>query len=242
MSNSNSEWIDKLEGKFLVIDGPDRIGKSSLCERIVQEINEYRHHKRERQTSKDIRGRAMLMRFPRRKSAIGQVIDKQLKGHVDIVPDAQVLLFLADMTDAIASIQEVLASGGTVVSDRYTGSTYAYAMSQKLSMKSTSLYDAISLVPYPDINIFLLPSTRDTSFIAYREGFGGEVTETEEIQNKVIGHMEAFCHMRQQHSSPGENRNDQDSKKDEEAHRNIILDVRSYDSKDEVFAKFTQLV
>lgn len=209
--------MEILRGKWIVVEGPDRIGKSTLINNLKKSLYDD-IYKRKKTTDVVVNG------FPRRKTRIGTLLDKSL---LNANPNAnasstememenvmsgetQTMLFLADMLDAMSEIKQRLEYGDIVITDRYIMSTYAYALAQYPEITREWICNALSLMPLPDVFIYLTPksnqnkkatstatssTTKTTSstsildFVMKRAGFGGEKTERKEIQENVLRYM-----------------------------------------------------
>ena len=175
-----------FSGKWIVVEGPDRIGKTTLIRGLQHRITQQGLN-------------VMTNGFPRRSTPIGKLLDKSLKTH-GLIKDwrAQTLTFLSDMLEAQTEMALWRApenSSGVVITDRYTMSTYAYAKAQH---DISQLHDdawlmcSLSLVPQPDIYILLTPEEGDTQFLEARSGYGADVTERSDVQQKVLTHLDEF--------------------------------------------------
>ena len=130
-------------GLFLVIEGIDGSGKSTLCSALTNKLNE---------SGID----AVYWSFPSRMGVIGGILDSYLHqdGAVSNMSDyAMHLLFSADRWDTAAEIVEQLESGMTVVCDRYAYSGAAYSMAKGLPASWCKNCDAG--LPEPDAVFFL---------------------------------------------------------------------------------------
>jgi dTMP kinase len=186
MSNKTQKTKDNsiIRGKWIVIEGPDRIGKSTLIENLSNKLI-------------DDGINVMTNAFPRRQTVIGSILDRSLKVSENnriVEGKPQTLLFLADMLEAYKSIEEYISTGGVVITDRYIMSTYAYAMAQYDNIRNNEnwIESALELMPKPDVFIFLQPSNMSLEFITKRSGFGGENTEKKEIQELVLYYMQKY--------------------------------------------------
>lgn len=95
-----------MKGKFIVLEGIDGSGKTSLAKRIAEAV-----------------GGAELT-FEPTKSALGSALRSGSFG--DIPPSAEALLFAADRAIHTEEIKKHLDAGRWVICDRYLGSTVAY--------------------------------------------------------------------------------------------------------------------
>jgi dTMP kinase len=175
-----------FRGKWIVVEGPDRIGKTTLIRNLQHRI-----------THQGLN--VMTNGFPRRSTPIGKLLDKSLKTH-GLIKDwkAQTLTFLSDMLEAQRETtlwRSPENGSGVVITDRYTMSTYAYAKAQHdISQLDDDawLMCSLNLVPQPDIYVLLTPEEGDTQFLEARSGYGADVTESSDIQQKVITHLDEF--------------------------------------------------
>jgi dTMP kinase len=181
--NYTPHEINKIRGKWIVVEGPDRIGKTTLINALVQKFT-------------DLGLDVMSNGFPRRNTTIGQILDKSLKVKEDektLSGKTQTMLFLTDMMDSMDSIKQFLESGGVVLTDRYVMSTYAYALAQYSDTISKEwLYTAISLLPEPSLYVLLTPVNMSLDFISKRSDYGNENTERLDIQARVLSNMVDF--------------------------------------------------
>lgn len=95
-----------MKGKFIVIEGIDGSGKTTLARRIAEAV-----------------GGAELT-FEPTKGPIGQALRSGAYGNIP--PAAEALLFAADRAIHTEEIKKKLDSGVWVICDRYLGSTVAY--------------------------------------------------------------------------------------------------------------------
>ena len=170
--------IKKIRGKWIVIEGPDRIGKTTLISNIIKILLKNGVN-------------VMSTAFPRRNNLIGQLIDKTLKTNNAKVLSgkAQTMLFLADMLDTTNSISDFLKNDGVVITDRYVMSTYAYALAQYDDISEEWIKNAINLLPKPNMYVLLKPINMTLDFLTKRSDYGNENTEKKEIQEKVLQNM-----------------------------------------------------
>ena len=158
----------KQRGAFIVLEGCDRSGKTTQCEKIVQVLKLQNIKVEKRQ-------------FPNRKTPIGYILDGYLKGSYDIENHALHHLFIANMWEEMNAIEKSLYSGKTVIIDRYFLSTIAFSMA-----KDTADFKWCHLItvglPKPDIVIFLDISP---DVLSKRMGFGEERYENQCFQKKV---------------------------------------------------------
>ena len=99
-----------LRGRFITLEGIDGAGKTTIAHRVESELRKKGH-------------RVVLTTEPTR-TWLGDAVKKSYDD--DVGPLAETFLFLADRARHTAQIEEWLAKGAIVVSDRYADSTYAY--------------------------------------------------------------------------------------------------------------------
>ncbi|KAI4180379.1 MAG: hypothetical protein L6R41_007275 [Letrouitia leprolyta] len=154
----------QTRGAFIVIEGLDRAGKSTQCEKLSQVLQK--------------EGRVVkCMRFPR------QSIDTYLRGESHQEDHAIHLLFSANRWEVVPQIKEDIANGITLIIDRYyySGIVYSTAKGRQDLSKAWAIQPDIGL-PKPDLCIFLdLPPGN----AATRGGFGTERYETNQMQKMV---------------------------------------------------------
>ncbi|KAI9490682.1 thymidylate kinase-like protein [Zychaea mexicana] len=156
-----------MRGLFIVIEGCDRSGKSTQCERLLQRF---------RDQGRD----AQLIKFPDRTIQSGQLIDGYLKQSRHLHDKAIHLFFSANRWEAMDAIAAKLKAGTTLVVDRYAFSGVAFSAAKGLDLEWCKNPDKGLLIP--DKVLFLdLPIEKAEQ----RGGFGEERYETRELQTKV---------------------------------------------------------
>lgn len=221
--------MDIFRGKWIVVEGPDRIGKSTLINNLKKSLYDD-IYRRKKTTDVVVNG------FPRRKTRIGTLLDKSLSNASTnaitntstsstmemelervMSGETQTMLFLADMLDAMSEIKQRLEYGDIVITDRYIMSTYAYALAQYPEITREWICNALSLMPLPDVFIYLTPKSNQNKkatstsssildFVMKRAGFGGEKTERKEIQENVLRYMnelDTYKHKHKRRNSLG---------------------------------------
>ena len=140
---------------LIVVEGLDGAGKSTQVRKMRQYLEE-------------VCGSLEYIHFPRYDAPVyGELISKFLRGDfgpIDKVhPQLVALLFAEDRHGAAAELRRVLASGGTVLLDRYVYSNIAYQCAKMPDSESAeelrewilnTEYGSFDL-PRPDLNIFL---------------------------------------------------------------------------------------
>ncbi|KZT59895.1 thymidylate kinase, partial [Calocera cornea HHB12733] len=158
-----------MRGAFIVIEGLDRSGKSTQTALLAARLAAH--------------GRPVeQFKFPDRTTPIGQMIDAYLRSQSDLEDHAIHLLFSANRWELAPRIESLLASGTTVLSDRYAPSGLSFSASKGLPLPWCAAPDVG--LPAPDLVIFL---DIDPSKAAERGGYGKERYERREVQERVRG-------------------------------------------------------
>ncbi|KAL8799275.1 MAG: hypothetical protein Q9182_006012 [Xanthomendoza sp. 2 TL-2023] len=157
-------------GALIVVEGLDRAGKSTQCEKLAQYFQHQGRHVKH-------------MRFPNRSTPIGRSIDSYLKGETQQEDHVIHLLFSANRWEAAPQITEDIANGTTIIIDRYyySGAVYSAAKDNPALSLKWAIQPEVGL-PKPDLCMFLDISPADA---ASRGGFGDERYETSEMQKRV---------------------------------------------------------
>ncbi|KAF9434910.1 hypothetical protein BGZ76_007214 [Entomortierella beljakovae] len=154
-------------GRFILLEGCDRAGKSTQCSMLVAALKEKGHN-------------VELCKFPDRTTAIGKMIHAYLTNAEELDDKAIHLLFSANRWEAMHSVKRKLLSGTHLVVDRYAYSGVAFSTAKGLNLTWCKNPDR-GLIR-PDLTFFLdLP----TSEAERRGGFGDERYETRELQERV---------------------------------------------------------
>ncbi|KAJ5647252.1 hypothetical protein N7490_003624 [Penicillium lividum] len=166
---SQSEHV-KRRGALIVVEGLDRAGKSSQCEMLRDYLSSQ---------SKTVK----YIRFPDRTTPIGQLINSYLQGSTNQDDHSIHLLFSANRWEIAKSIEQEIASGTTVIVDRYSysGAVYSAAKANPTLSLEWAWQPEIGL-PRPDICLFLSISAEEA---AKRGGYGAERYENETMQTRV---------------------------------------------------------
>ncbi|CAG8049901.1 unnamed protein product [Penicillium salamii] len=157
-------------GALIVVEGLDRAGKSSQCEMLRDSLS---------QQGSPVK----YIRFPDRTTPIGKLIDSYLRGSSHQDDHSIHLLFSANRWEVAKSIEDEIASGTTVIVDRYSysGVVYSAAKANPTLSLDWAWQPEIGL-PRPDICLFLSISPEEA---AKRGGFGAERYENEPMQTRV---------------------------------------------------------
>ncbi|EAR88817.1 thymidylate kinase (macronuclear) [Tetrahymena thermophila SB210] len=163
-------------GLFIVFEGLDRCGKTSQCENLVNFL-------------KESGKKAIMKRYPDRTTTIGQTINNYLQGKQNLSDQAIHLIFSANRWEQQEEIKKILDEGTNIVCDRYCYSGAVYTSAKGYDIEWCKNPDK-GLIK-PDIVLYL---HAPKEVISKRSGFGGEVYEKEEFQQKV---REAFDNLLQ---------------------------------------------
>jgi len=129
-----------MRGLLVAFEGLDQSGKQTQAEGLRDFVQS--------------QGREChLLSFPDYDTAIGSEISKALHGGRDYAADTLQLLYVANRFEKRAMIETLLASGTTIVSDRYVASTIAYGEAQGLD--AGWLSDIQRFLPPADLTIVL---------------------------------------------------------------------------------------
>ncbi|KAF9877241.1 putative thymidylate kinase [Colletotrichum karsti] len=159
-----------VRGALIAFEGLDRSGKTTQVKLLEQRFVE-------------LGKKVKLMRFPDRTTPIGQMIDAYLKSSVEMEDHVIHLLFSANRWEAVKNIQALLASGTTVICDRYYHSGIVYSAAKQNPSLNLQWARAPELgLPRPDLVLFLDLEESDAK---ERGGWGGEVYEKAEFQRRV---------------------------------------------------------
>ncbi len=168
--------LHMCRGMFIVIEGLDRVGKTTQC-RLLQEYVQSTF------------GRPIqLLRFPNRCSIVGKRLDLFLKGQVRMSDETAHLLFSEDRWLSKSHIVNALNGNISILSDRYLFSGIAYSRAKGLEdacWRSTELG-----LPSPDLVIFLDSAPES---LLERAEYGNELHEAAEFQRNVRAHYFKLC-------------------------------------------------
>lgn len=156
-------------GLFVVIEGLDRSGKTTQCERLMKRLQ------REKLPVE-------RLRFPDRNTESGKTIHDHLTGKTKIDDAEQLyLLFVKNRREKMDWLRKTLEQGTTVICDRYSYSGVAYATAKGKLTRDWCLHQELGLIA-PDVVVYL---DIDPDVAEKRIGYGNEVYENPEFQESV---------------------------------------------------------
>lgn len=107
---------ERSPGRLIVLEGANGVGKTTQVARLADRLREAGL-------------RVAIVREPGATWLGEQIRGLLLDPHVAIEPPAEAFLFLAARAQLMVDLRQHLASGATVVADRFFLSTYAYQIS-----------------------------------------------------------------------------------------------------------------
>lgn len=163
-------------GQLILIEGLDRTGKTTQTELLVRRLQP----------------NVELIKFPKRDTPIGKIINEYLTNSSYVLPDQSVhLLFSANRWEVKDQIIKLLNEGKTVILDRYVYSGVAYSAAKETTgMDWQWCFAPDRGLIRPDLTLFL--THNDSKGQARREGFGEERYEVGSFQDKVKGQFETL--------------------------------------------------
>ncbi|XP_077987993.1 thymidylate kinase-like [Glandiceps talaboti] len=155
-------------GALVVLEGCDRSGKSTQCQKLVEALRESG-------------GKAELVRFPDRSTAIGKVINDYLGKRCELEDHAVHLLFCANRWELVPRMKQLLENGTTLIVDRYAYSGVAFTAAKE-GLDIDWCKEPERGLPKPDLVLYLTLSPEEA---AKRAEFGGERYEQTDFQRRV---------------------------------------------------------
>lgn len=144
-----------MKGLFLVLEGGDGSGKSSQLELLAEFL-------------KKSGRKVQTLHFPRlREKPYGELIAGYLRGDFGpldrVDPQLSALLYALDRMEAAGEMRELLASGHTLLADRYILSNLAYQCARtpdpekkrRLALWIESFEYGHNAIPRPDLTLYL---------------------------------------------------------------------------------------
>jgi len=155
-------------GALIVIEGVDKVGKSTQCSMLVDVLNQ--------------NGRkAQLIKFPARETLTGRLASDYLQRKCDLEDHAIHLIFSANRWEYAPKMLSLLQEGVSLIVDRYSYSGVAYSASKKDMDLSWCKQSEVGL-PKPDAVLYL---TLPSDVASKRQSFGEERYENIEMQKEV---------------------------------------------------------
>ena len=159
----------KIE-KFVVLEGIDRSGKSTLSNEIAALL-----------AIKGLKPNDILqLSFPNRNSTTGKLLDSFLKSKLDLKLEAQHLIFSANRWEMSDYIDQARKDGKIIICDRYFYSGIVYSTANGVNYDWTRLAD--QGLPQPDY-VFFIDISPET--VSLRKDFGDERYEKLEVQKRI---------------------------------------------------------
>lgn len=113
-------------GALIVIEGVDKVGKTTQCQRLVRELN-------------DAKLPVEYWKYPRRDTPTGSLINQYLTGTCSLDDHVIHLLFSANRWETAKEMKEKLQKGITLIVDRYAYSGAAYSAAKEVKIFSIIL-------------------------------------------------------------------------------------------------------
>ncbi|KAK4161868.1 P-loop containing nucleoside triphosphate hydrolase protein [Cladorrhinum sp. PSN259] len=170
----SSDQTAPVRGALIVLEGLDRSGKTTQAKLLEQRLSS---------SGRPVKS----LGFPDRTTPTGKTINAYLTSssfEVPPLPDHAIhLLFSANRWELAPAITSLLASGTTVVLDRYYYSGIVYSAAKRNPTLSLSWARAPEIgLPRPDLVLFL---DLDEEQAKARGGYGEERYEQAEMQKRV---------------------------------------------------------
>jgi dTMP kinase len=127
---------------FIAVDGPEHVGKSTLCENLAA------HYRKTRSVLHTTEPGGTLLGFELRKLILDQ--------EIPLNPVAQTLLFCAARAQHRDKIISYMVSGGSVICDRWSYSTRAYQGDKIPDAEIRAIDDFATRKLSPDLTLLLI--------------------------------------------------------------------------------------
>lgn len=157
-----------LRGAVIVIEGADRVGKSTRAAGLVDRLTGSGE-------------RVQLLKFPDRETEIGGLISRYLQKATELDDRAIHLLFSANRWEWFSRMKQLIESGTSLVIDRYAHSGVAYS-SAKPDMDLDWCKQSDRGLVKPDVVLYI---TTPDGVVSQRPGFGDEIYERSDFQTRV---------------------------------------------------------
>jgi len=132
--------MSRRKGLFVAIEGIDAVGKKTQTHVLKSWLD-----------SKGLATRTFS--FPAYDTVIGREIRKFLAGTASYPQQARAMLYAANRWEKASELEHLLSTNDAVIVNRYTGSNYAYGMSNGLELDWLVSLEAG--LPQPDITLVL---------------------------------------------------------------------------------------
>jgi dTMP kinase len=116
-------------GVFIVVEGVDGAGKSTQCRKLVEYL----------QSQKEVN--ANYMRLPYRQTTTGKIINQYLRSANEVDDHAVHLIFSANRWEYAPAVRSTIASGTSIVMERYAYSGVAYSYAKGIPLDWCILSD-----------------------------------------------------------------------------------------------------
>jgi len=158
----------KVTGRLIVFEGPDKSGKTTQSKLLEVSLK---------------RADVLVARiaFPDRSTPVGQLIDRYLRGEIELNLEAVQLLFSANRWELDKHIVSLLEAGTIVILDRYVYSGWTYGIARGLDSEWAMHSDAGLHMPH-----IVLYMRADMDVIKSRLPAVMETTEDPAILKTVI--------------------------------------------------------
>lgn len=169
--------MSMITGKFIVIEGIDRSGKTTLLKNVIDKFNlKYPFRK-----IKDIH-------YPDRSTETGTILDKYLRKEIQLEEHVSHLLFSANRWQKDQMVRDLLKDH-IVLSSRYYFSGIAYSIAALNIDPNWAKHPDFGLKE-PDLLIFL-DVTVDLT--CKRDQFGTEVYDNQKTQLNIYNQLKNEC-------------------------------------------------
>jgi dTMP kinase len=176
-------------GKFIVLEGIDGSGKRTQLDLLARAFT--------------ARGMAFSqISFPNYSRFFGKLVARFLNGEFGsleaVDPHFSALLYAGDRLESRAAIEAALASGQTVLADRYVGSNLAHQGARVPSEKREEflawlreLEYGVYALPAEDLVIYLRVPVAEAHRLVAEKGARGYTNQKHDLQEADLAHLEA---------------------------------------------------
>ncbi len=156
--NSNKTIENSTQGKLIVIEGIDGIGKTTQIELLAKTLTSYNYD-------------GLVFDFPQYSDTSEAMLNRYRSGQYgDLNPQASSILFALDRFDVSFNLREHLESGKIILTNRYVPSNAAYQGARitdreeriKFYKWLDHLEHTIFNLPKPDLTLILHTPTENT--------------------------------------------------------------------------------